>query len=163
MRGHVTYLLRPLRQGCAVSFFSQASRRRLIPGIFVLMKSSQENLRPTMESQRELQKMRCLRLAQNMVCTSLIWGWRRFMVAGGRENLERIARAIQSGWFLPMPETGNWRSLVHIQDVVEVIRVVAKGQKLASVPTSLLIKMLTPEGKFMSISELRLAYRQCQL
>ena len=45
---------------------------------------------------------------------------------GGRGNLERMARAIQSGWFPPLPETGNRRSLVHIQDVVEVVRMVAE-------------------------------------
>jgi len=44
---------------------------------------------------------------------------------GGRGNLERMARAIQAGWFPPLPETGNRRSLVHVQDVVEVMRLVA--------------------------------------
>jgi len=45
---------------------------------------------------------------------------------GGRGNLERMAKAIRSGWFPPLPETGNKRSLVHVQDVVEAVRVVAK-------------------------------------
>ena len=45
---------------------------------------------------------------------------------GGRGNLERMVRAMQSGWFPPLPETGNQRSLVHVQDVVEVMRTVAK-------------------------------------
>jgi len=44
---------------------------------------------------------------------------------GGRGNLERMARAIQAGWFPSLPETGNRRSLVHVQDVVEVMRLVA--------------------------------------
>jgi len=44
---------------------------------------------------------------------------------GGRGNLERMARAIQAGWFPPLPETGNRRSLVHVQDVAEVMRLVA--------------------------------------
>ena len=49
------------------------------------------------------------------------------IVGGGRRgNLERMARAIQSGWLPPLPETGNRRSLVHIQDVAEVVRVVAE-------------------------------------
>lgn len=46
---------------------------------------------------------------------------------GGRGNLERMARAIQSGWFPALPETGNKRSLVHVQDVVDVIRLVAEN------------------------------------
>jgi UDP-glucose 4-epimerase len=44
---------------------------------------------------------------------------------GGRGNLERMARAIRSGWFPPLPETGNKRSLVHVQDVVTAMRLVA--------------------------------------
>jgi len=44
---------------------------------------------------------------------------------GGRGNLERMARTIQAGWFPPLPETANRRSLVHVQDVVEVMRLVA--------------------------------------
>lgn len=45
---------------------------------------------------------------------------------GGRGNLERMARAIRSGWFPPLPETGNRRSLVHVQDVVDLMRLVAE-------------------------------------
>jgi nucleoside-diphosphate-sugar epimerase len=44
---------------------------------------------------------------------------------GGRGNLERMARGIRAGWFPPLPETGNRRSLVHVDDVVAVIRLVA--------------------------------------
>ncbi len=45
---------------------------------------------------------------------------------GGRGNLERMARAIQRGWFPPLPETGNKRSLVHVDDVVSAMRLVAE-------------------------------------
>lgn len=44
---------------------------------------------------------------------------------GGRGNLERLARALQVGWFPRLPETGNRRSLVHVDDVVAVMRLVA--------------------------------------
>lgn len=44
---------------------------------------------------------------------------------GGRGNLERMARAIRSGWFPPLPKIWNKRSLVHVQDVCEVMRLVA--------------------------------------
>ncbi len=44
---------------------------------------------------------------------------------GGRGNLDRMAGAIRSGWFPPLPDTGNHRSLIHVQDVVEVMRLVA--------------------------------------
>lgn len=44
---------------------------------------------------------------------------------GGRGNLERMAGGIRAGWFPPLPETGNRRSLVHVEDVVSVMRLVA--------------------------------------
>lgn len=44
---------------------------------------------------------------------------------GGRGNLERMARGIQAGWFPPLPETGNKRSLVHVDDVIDAMRTVA--------------------------------------
>lgn len=45
---------------------------------------------------------------------------------GGRGNLERMARGIRAGWFPPLPETGNRRSLVHVDDVVAVMRLAAQ-------------------------------------
>lgn len=45
---------------------------------------------------------------------------------GGRGNLERMARGIRAGWFPPLPETGNRRSLVHVDDVVAAMRRVAE-------------------------------------
>lgn len=45
---------------------------------------------------------------------------------GGSGNLERMANGIRRGWFPPLPDTGNKRSLVHVQDVVEVMRLVAE-------------------------------------
>jgi UDP-glucose 4-epimerase len=44
---------------------------------------------------------------------------------GGKGNLERMARLIRAGWFPPLPETGNRRSLVHVTDVIAAIRFVA--------------------------------------
>ncbi|MFO1372873.1 MAG: NAD-dependent epimerase/dehydratase family protein [Candidatus Competibacteraceae bacterium] len=38
---------------------------------------------------------------------------------GMKGNLMRLLRAVQRGWFPPLPETGNRRSLVHVQDVVQ--------------------------------------------
>lgn len=46
---------------------------------------------------------------------------------GGRGNLERMARGIRAGWFPPLPATGNRRSLVHVDDVVSVMRMVAEA------------------------------------
>lgn len=44
---------------------------------------------------------------------------------GGRGNLARMIDGIRAGWFPPLPETGNRRSLVHVDDVVSAIRQVA--------------------------------------
>lgn len=46
---------------------------------------------------------------------------------GGRGNLERMARGIRAGWFPPLPETGNRRSLVYVDDVVAAMRLVAES------------------------------------
>ena len=44
--------------------------------------------------------------------------------AGGRGNLERMGRLVKRGFFPPLPETGNHRSLVHVDDVVSAMRLV---------------------------------------
>jgi len=46
---------------------------------------------------------------------------------GGRGNLERMAQAIKRGWFPPLPDTNNRRSLVHVRDVISAIRAVASN------------------------------------
>jgi UDP-glucose 4-epimerase len=48
---------------------------------------------------------------------------------GGRGNLERMAHWIRAGWFPPIPETGNKRSLVHIDDVISAIRLVSERRE----------------------------------
>ena len=49
--------------------------------------------------------------------------------AGGRGNLERMGRLVRRGLFPPLPETGNRRSLVHVDDVVAALRLVAGDQR----------------------------------
>lgn len=44
---------------------------------------------------------------------------------GGKGNLARMAHGIKAGWFPPIPETGNRRSIIHIDDVVSAVRHVA--------------------------------------
>lgn len=51
--------------------------------------------------------------------------------AGGRGNLERMGRMVARGRFPPLPETGNHRSLVHVDDVVEAMRLVADDDRAA--------------------------------
>lgn len=39
--------------------------------------------------------------------------------AGSPGNLARMIRAVARGWFPPLPDTGNRRSMVHVDDLVE--------------------------------------------
>ena len=45
---------------------------------------------------------------------------------GEHGNLSRMARGIKAGWFPNLPETNNRRSLVHVNDVVDAMHLVAK-------------------------------------
>jgi len=49
------------------------------------------------------------------------------MVYGGkgRGNLERMVAMVRRGWFPPLPETGNKRSLLYVDDAVDAIQRVA--------------------------------------
>lgn len=51
--------------------------------------------------------------------------------SGGRGNLERMGRLVKRGLFPPLPETGNHRSLVHVDDVIAAMRLVADDQRAA--------------------------------
>lgn len=51
--------------------------------------------------------------------------------AGGRGNLERMGRLVGKGVFPPLPETGNRRSLVHVDDVVAAILAVSADPRAA--------------------------------
>ncbi len=49
--------------------------------------------------------------------------------SGGRGNLERMGRMVGKGWFPPLPETGNHRSLVHVNDVIAALCRVADDDR----------------------------------
>lgn len=51
--------------------------------------------------------------------------------AGGRGNLERMGRLVGRGMFPPLPETGNHRSLVHVDDVISAMLLVARDERAA--------------------------------
>lgn len=48
---------------------------------------------------------------------------------GGRGNLERMVRGVQAGWFPPLPETWNRRSLLHVNDALSAIHLVARDSR----------------------------------
>ena len=45
---------------------------------------------------------------------------------GSRGNLERMLRFVARGWFPPLPETGNKRSMVHVSDAVTALLLAAQ-------------------------------------
>jgi len=44
-------------------------------------------------------------------------------------NLRQMYLAIKKGWFPPLPETGNIRSLIHVDDLVRAIFLVVKDER----------------------------------
>lgn len=76
--------------------------------------------------------------------------------AGGRGNLERMARLVKRGLFPPLPETGNHRSLVHVRDVLDVIRFVSSNGQ-ANGRTYIVASREAPSGRvlFDALSEIQ--------
>ena len=66
--------------------------------------------------------------------------------SGGRGNLERMGRLVQRGLFPPLPETGNHRSLVHVDDVVAAMRWVADDVR-ANNRTYIVAAQEAPSGR----------------
>ncbi len=44
-------------------------------------------------------------------------------------NLQLMLAGIKKGWFPPLPETGNRRSMIHVDDLVRAILLVAKDKR----------------------------------
>lgn len=66
--------------------------------------------------------------------------------AGGHGNVERMARLVKCGLFPPLPETGNHRSLVHVNDVVVAMRLVAEEGR-ANGQTYIVASPEAPSGR----------------
>ena len=49
--------------------------------------------------------------------------------AGAKGNLKRMLSAIRSGWFPPLPENHNRRSMIHVDDLVRVLLLVATDKR----------------------------------
>ena len=65
---------------------------------------------------------------------------------GGRGNLERMGRLVRRGLFPPLPETGNHRSLIHVDDVVSAMRLVASDCRAAG-KTYIIANLDAPSGR----------------
>ncbi|KAB2963990.1 NAD-dependent epimerase/dehydratase family protein [Zoogloea sp.] len=68
--------------------------------------------------------------------------------AGGRGNLERMAALVRRGVFPPLPETGNQRSMVHVDDLVAAMRLVAADPRAAG-RTYIIAHPHAPSGRWL--------------
>jgi UDP-glucose 4-epimerase len=59
----------------------------------------------------------------SIVRPSLVYG------PGVKGNLDLMRRGIEQGWFPPLPETGNHRSMIHVDDLVRAILFVAEDSR----------------------------------
>ena len=66
--------------------------------------------------------------------------------SGGHGNLERMGRLVRRGLFPPLPETGNHRSLVHVNDAVAAVRLVADDDR-ANGGTYIVASSEAPSGR----------------
>jgi len=58
-----------------------------------------------------------------IVRPSLVYG------PGVKGNLALMQRGIRRGWFPPLPETGNRRSMIHVDDLVQAILLVSEDER----------------------------------
>jgi nucleoside-diphosphate-sugar epimerase len=59
----------------------------------------------------------------SIIRPSLVYG------PGVKGNLQLMLAGIKKGWFPPLPETGNRRSMIHVDDLVRAIFLVAENER----------------------------------
>lgn len=59
----------------------------------------------------------------SIVRPSLVYG------AGAKGNLALMRRGIEQGWFPPLPEIENRRSMIHVDDLVQTLLLVAEDER----------------------------------
>lgn len=59
----------------------------------------------------------------SIVRPSLVYG------GGVKGNLAMMRRGIEQGWFPPLPDTGNFRSMIHVNDLVQALLLVAEYER----------------------------------
>jgi nucleoside-diphosphate-sugar epimerase len=59
----------------------------------------------------------------SIVRPSLVYGH------GAKGNLRLMRKGIEQGWFPPLPETGNRRSMIHVDDLVQALLLVAEDKR----------------------------------
>ena len=59
----------------------------------------------------------------SIVRSSLVYG------AGVKGNLALMRRGIEKGWFPPLPETRNRRSMIHVDDLIKALLLIAEDDR----------------------------------
>ena len=59
----------------------------------------------------------------SIIRPSLVYG------AGAKGNLALMLRGIEKGWVPLLPETGNRRSMIHVDDLVKAFLLIAEGNR----------------------------------
>ena len=72
---------------------------------------------------RMLEIVRQSEMHVSIVRPSLVYG------AGVKGNLAMMRRGIERGWFPPLPETGNRRSMIHVDDLVDALLLVSEDER----------------------------------
>jgi len=65
----------------------------------------------------------CSNMKVKIIRSSLVYG------KGVKGNLALMKGAIRKGWFPPIPEFGNKRSMIHVDDLTEALILVAKNDE----------------------------------
>jgi len=59
----------------------------------------------------------------SIIRPSLVYG------PGVKGNLQSMLMGVKNGWFPPLPETGNQRSMIHVDDLVRAILLVSQDER----------------------------------
>ncbi len=96
------------------------------------LKPINETFEPTPETPYGKSKLEAEKLVLNGNFVPEPVVLRLSMVYGNGEdrgNMDRMIRAVQRGMFPPLPEVGNKRSMVHVEDVVQAAMLAANSNK----------------------------------
>jgi UDP-glucose 4-epimerase len=98
------------------------------PGIFANEKN-QKNIGDIYGKTKREAELKLLEIGResdmhvSIIRPSLVYG------PNVKGNLQLMLSGIKKGWFPPLPETGNRRSMIHVDDLVRAILLVAKDER----------------------------------
>lgn len=76
-----------------------------------------------LEAEKQLLNLNRKNMHLSIIRPSLVYG------PGAKGNLSLMRSGIKQGWFPPLPETGNKRSMIHVDDLVRAIILIANNNQ----------------------------------